>query len=168
MKILRLQYSALIHSRGHRASLVELINQKEVVGDLFNQLRLASQRRTKGRPAQVRFIYSSKAYDFIAQVSNKPLVWIDSMFGFSQKYECLIQVCGPRDDRTEKQNRKKLCDAVVLNFIWNVLSFQTLAATNLDDQDLSESMQKLLIVMQRLDQKIAPMLEADGELFNKR
>ncbi|BBG92984.1 HAD-superfamily hydrolase, subfamily IG, 5'-nucleotidase [Prunus dulcis] len=90
------EFSALIHSRGHRASLVELINQKEVVGDLFNQLRLASQRRTKGRPAQ------------------------------------------------------------------------TLAATNLDDQELSESMQKLLIVMQRLDQKIAPMLEADGELFNKR
>ncbi|KAI5349047.1 hypothetical protein L3X38_001934 [Prunus dulcis] len=95
-EILRLQFSALIHSRGHRASLVELINEKEVVGDLFNQLRLASQRRTKGRLAQ------------------------------------------------------------------------TLAATNLDDQELSESMQKLLIVMQRLDQKIAPMLEADGELFNKR
>lgn len=38
----------------------------------------------------------------------------------------------------------------------------------MDDQELTESMQKLLIVMQRLDQKIAPMLEADGELFNKR
>ncbi|KAF7145349.1 hypothetical protein RHSIM_Rhsim04G0249000 [Rhododendron simsii] len=46
-------YSALIRSRGHRATLVELINQKEVVGDLFNQLRLALQRRTKGRPAQM-------------------------------------------------------------------------------------------------------------------
>lgn len=50
-----MQYSALIHSRGHRASLIELINQKEVVGDLFNQLRLALQRRTQGRPAQVSF-----------------------------------------------------------------------------------------------------------------
>jgi hypothetical protein len=29
-------------------------------------------------------------------------------------------------------------------------------------------MQKLLIVMQRLDEKIAPMLEADGELFSER
>lgn len=46
--------------------------------------------------------------------------------------------------------------------------FQTLAATNMDDEDLTESMQKLLIVMQRLDEKIAPMLETDGELFNKR
>ncbi|KAJ6319018.1 hypothetical protein OIU76_014374 [Salix suchowensis] len=90
------EYSALIHSRDHRATLIELINQKEVVGDLFNQLRLALQRRNTGRPAQ------------------------------------------------------------------------TLAATNMDDQDLTESMQKLLIVMQRLDEKIAPMLEADGELFNKR
>lgn len=45
---------------------------------------------------------------------------------------------------------------------------QTLAATNMDDQELKESMQRLLIVMQRLDAKIAPMLEADGELFSKR
>ncbi|KAB1206184.1 Cytosolic purine 5'-nucleotidase [Morella rubra] len=90
------EYGALIHSQGHRASLIELVNQKEVVGDLFNQLRLALQRRIKERPAQ------------------------------------------------------------------------TLAATNLDNQELIESMQKLLIVMQRLDEKIAPMLEADGELFNKR
>ncbi|KAL6959101.1 hypothetical protein U1Q18_015945 [Sarracenia purpurea var. burkii] len=90
------EYNALIRSHGHRAALIELINQKEVVGDLFNQLRLALQRRTKGRPAQ------------------------------------------------------------------------TLAATNLDDQELTESMQKLLIVMQGLDQKIGPMLEADGEHFNKR
>ncbi|XP_057958919.1 uncharacterized protein LOC131151651 isoform X4 [Malania oleifera] len=47
------EYSALICSRSHRASLIELINQKEVVGNLFNQLRLAMQRRTRGRPAQV-------------------------------------------------------------------------------------------------------------------
>ncbi|XP_012437331.1 uncharacterized protein LOC105763607 isoform X2 [Gossypium raimondii] len=72
------EYKALIHSRGPRATVVELINQKEVVGDLFNQLRLALQCRTKGRPAQ------------------------------------------------------------------------TLAATNMDDRELTESMQKLLIVMQRL------------------
>ncbi|KAL6193526.1 hypothetical protein ACLB2K_034610 [Fragaria x ananassa] len=90
------EYTALIRGRGHRESLIELTNQKEVVGDLFNQLRLVSQRRTKGRPAQ------------------------------------------------------------------------TIAATHLDDQELSESMQKLLIVMQRLDQKIALLLESDGELFNKR
>ncbi|XP_021774690.1 5'-nucleotidase domain-containing protein 4-like [Chenopodium quinoa] len=90
------EYTALIGSRAHRASLIELINQKEVLGDLFNQLRLALQRRMKDRPAQ------------------------------------------------------------------------TFAATKLDDKELTESMQKLLIVMQKLDEKIAPMLETDGELFNKR
>ncbi|GAA0169786.1 nucleotide phosphatase [Lithospermum erythrorhizon] len=90
------EYNALISSQGHRATLIDLINQKEVVGDLFNQLRLALQRRTQGRPAQ------------------------------------------------------------------------TLAATHMDDKELMETMQKLLIVMQRLDEKIAPMLEEDGELFNKR
>lgn len=51
--ILMKQYSALIHSHSHRATLIDLINQKEVVGDLFNQLRLALQRRGNGRPAQV-------------------------------------------------------------------------------------------------------------------
>ncbi|XP_030472890.1 uncharacterized protein LOC115690619 [Syzygium oleosum] len=90
------EYKALIQSQDHRATLIDFINQKEVVGDLFNQLRLASQRRNKGRPAQ------------------------------------------------------------------------TLAATSMEDQELTESMQKLLIVMQRLDGKIAPLLETDGELFNRR
>ncbi|KAL6008848.1 hypothetical protein ACLOJK_022074 [Asimina triloba] len=90
------EFDALIRSQAHRAALIELVQQKETVGDLFNQLRLALQRRTKGRPAQ------------------------------------------------------------------------TLAATNMDDPELTESMRKLLIVMERLDRKIAPMLEADGEHFNKR
>lgn len=48
------------------------------------------------------------------------------------------------------------------------MCIQTLAATNMDDQELTESMQKLLMVMQGLDEKIAPMLESDGECFNKR
>jgi len=59
-----------------------------------------------------------------------------------------------------------------LLIVWFILLYfvylQTLAATNMDDQELTESMQKLLIVMQRLDEKIAPMLEADGELFSER
>nr|KJB23368.1 hypothetical protein B456_004G094700 [Gossypium raimondii]KJB23369.1 hypothetical protein B456_004G094700 [Gossypium raimondii] len=38
------EYKALIHSHGPRATVVEHINQNEVVGDLFNQLRLALQR----------------------------------------------------------------------------------------------------------------------------
>lgn len=49
-----------------------------------------------------------------------------------------------------------------------VVFFQTLAATHMDDKELIESIQKLLIVMQGLDDKIAPLLESDGELFNKR
>jgi len=90
------EFDALVQSHGQKEKLVALIQQKEIVGDLFNQLRLAQQRRSNSRPAQ------------------------------------------------------------------------TLAATCMDDQELTESMQKLLIVMQRLDEKIGPMLESDGELFNKR
>lgn len=61
-EILELQYNALINSRCQRARLIELINQKEVVGDLFNQLRLSLQRRNRGRPAQV----SSILYIFVS------------------------------------------------------------------------------------------------------
>lgn len=43
-----------------------------------------------------------------------------------------------------------------------------MAATHMDDKELTESVQRLLIVMQRLDEKIAPMLEEDGEHFSKR
>ncbi|VAH75546.1 unnamed protein product [Triticum turgidum subsp. durum] len=89
------EFDALIKSHAQKEKLVTLIQQKEIVGDLFNQLRLALQRRTNSRPAQ------------------------------------------------------------------------TLAATCMNDQELTESMQKLLIVMQRLDEKIVPLLESDGELFNK-
>lgn len=49
-----------------------------------------------------------------------------------------------------------------------LLVHQTLAATHMDDKELIDSMQKLLLVMQKLDDKIGPMLEADGDHFNKR
>lgn len=49
-----------------------------------------------------------------------------------------------------------------------VIFCQTLAATHMEDKELTGSIQKLLIVMQRLDHKIAPLMESDGELFNRR
>ena len=47
------EVEALAYGREHRERLIELINQKETVGDVFNQLRLALQRRQAGREAQV-------------------------------------------------------------------------------------------------------------------
>lgn len=58
--------------------------------------------------------------------------------------------------------------SITLTIVIFSMYLKTLAATNMDDEDLTESMQKLLIVMQRLDEKIAPMLDADGELFNSK
>lgn len=133
--MLKRQYNALINCRSDRESLIELINQKEVVGDLFNQLRLALQRRSKDRPAQVSFGPIILLYIcyllFIMCLSFGPIITLTPIVRFS-------------------------------------MYLKTLAATNMDDEDLTESMQKLLIVMQRLDEKIAPMLEADGEIFNSR
>eukprot|EP00250_Pteridium_aquilinum_P031258 c43316_g1_i1 orf=188-2182(+) len=87
---------ALEYGREHRKKLIELMNQKELVGNVFNQLRLALQRRTKDHAAQT------------------PLI------------------------------------------------------TNMDERELADNMQNMLLIMRRLDQKIAPMLEADGKHFNKR
>ncbi|KAM3348587.1 hypothetical protein ACQJBY_022083 [Aegilops geniculata] len=47
------EFDTLIKSHAQKEKLVTLIQQKEIVGDLFNQLRLALQRRTNSRPAQV-------------------------------------------------------------------------------------------------------------------
>ncbi|CAM6048131.1 unnamed protein product [Sphagnum compactum] len=45
---------------------------------------------------------------------------------------------------------------------------QTLQATYVERKELVEEMHKLSSLMGRLDQKIAPMMEADGALFNQR
>ena len=45
---------------------------------------------------------------------------------------------------------------------------QTPLVTNMDEREVAENMQKMLLTMRRLDEKIAPMLEADGKFFNKR
>jgi hypothetical protein len=45
---------------------------------------------------------------------------------------------------------------------------KTLQATYVERKELVEEMHKLLSLMGRLDQKIAPMMEADGALFNQR
>lgn len=87
---------ALGHGRKHRAKLIKLMNQKEIVGDVFNQLRLALQRHTMTHSAQI-----------------------------------------PME-------------------------------TDMDERKLADYMRKMLLLMQRLDQEIAPMLEADGKYFNKR
>lgn len=62
-------------------------------------------------------------------------------------------------------------DTLILVFfvlIFSVFCLQTDKITNLDERDLAENMQKLLVLMSRLDQRIAPMLDADGEYFNQR
>jgi hypothetical protein len=45
---------------------------------------------------------------------------------------------------------------------------KTLQATYVERKELVEEMHKLLNLLGRLDQKIAPMMEADGALFNQR
>lgn len=60
LEIVYLQFNAIIKSHGHKSALLKLIQQKEIVGDLFNQLRLASQRREHFRPSQVNIIFIMK------------------------------------------------------------------------------------------------------------
>jgi hypothetical protein len=45
---------------------------------------------------------------------------------------------------------------------------QTKEATALGEKELTRQMTTLLLLMEQLDKKIVPMLELDGEYFNKR
>ena len=76
-----MQVKALAYGRDHRTKLIELMNQKEAVGDVFNQLRLALQRRTAGRPAQVCL----RLY-YLWPLSN---VVVSILFGLDY-FECIL------------------------------------------------------------------------------
>ncbi|KAK4354938.1 hypothetical protein RND71_027132 [Anisodus tanguticus] len=160
-------YNALIDSQQQRATLIDLINQKEVLGDLFNQLRLALQRRTLGRPAQLQWLDEPTG-------DHKSLERVDLLFSSSGKpLKGKMDVCKLNCDVAVSVKQSVRSQAVCVRISLKVLSLSlwialTLAATHMDDNELTESMQKLLVVMQRLDQKIGPMLDEDGDLFNKR
>lgn len=90
---LELEVHALAKGRPHRDKLKELMHKKEVVGDLFNQLRLSRQRMLNGRST---------------------LQYFD------------------------------------------------------DEAALNETLAQLLMVMEKLDTYIGPMLEKDGQHFSER
>lgn len=87
------EVAGLARGIGHREKLKELMNKKDLIGDVFNQLRLARQRFLAGR----------------------------------------------NDDSTFD-----------------------------DEEGINETLAQLLMVMEKLDERIGPMLEADGQHFNKR
>eukprot|EP00850_Spirogloea_muscicola_P003951 SM000016S01939 [mRNA] locus=s16:762582:774087:- [translate_table: standard] len=96
LRELEKEVDALEKGREHREKLIELMARKDTLGDVFNQLRLALQRRS-----------------------------------------------------TDKQA-------------------QTKEASRMSDVELTENMQRLLVLMERLDHVIAPMLEHDGHYFSSR
>jgi len=87
------EVDSLALGRPHRDRLKELMNKKELVGDVFNQLRLARQRFVNGH--------------------------------------------------------------------------NTLASFD-DEEGINETLGQLIMVMEALDEKIGPMLELDGQHFNRR
>ncbi|GLC35595.1 hypothetical protein PLESTM_000341200 [Pleodorina starrii] len=90
---LELEIDALARGRPHRDALKELMTKKELIGDVFNQLRLSRQRWVHGHTAAASFD---------------------------------------------------------------------------DEEGINETLAQLLMVMEHLDDRIGPMLERDGEHFNKR
>ncbi|EIE26811.1 HAD-superfamily hydrolase [Coccomyxa subellipsoidea C-169] len=92
------EIEALAAGREHRRKLKELMNKKELVGDLFNNLRLARQR--------------------------------------------LVAADGVNDSPADSLRR--------------------------DESSINATLAQLLMVMERLDAKIGPMLERDGREFNER
>lgn len=104
---LELEIEALAQGRQHRTQLKELLNKKDMVGDCFNQLRLARQRALSQDVGMVR-------PDMLGGVQMGPLASTD------------------------------------------------------DEQETNDTLGQLLMVMQKLDDEIGPMIEADGMHFNRR
>eukprot|EP00850_Spirogloea_muscicola_P019792 SM000199S05419 [mRNA] locus=s199:71818:86485:+ [translate_table: standard] len=96
LRELEKEVDALEKGREHREKLIELMARKDTLGDVFNQLRLALQRRSTNKEAQTK------------------------------------------------------------------------EASRMSDVELTENMQRLLVLMERLDHVIAPMLEHDGHYFSSR
>eukprot|EP00850_Spirogloea_muscicola_P022742 SM000309S11877 [mRNA] locus=s309:95302:110274:- [translate_table: standard] len=96
LRELEKEVDALEKGREHREKLIELMARKDTLGDVFNQLRLALQRRSTNKEAQTK------------------------------------------------------------------------EASGMSDVELTENMQRLLVLMERLDHVIAPMLEHDGHFFSSR
>lgn len=90
---LELEVESLAQGRPHRDRLKELMSKKELLGDVFNQMRLSRQRFVHGHH--------------------------------------------------------------------NLASFE-------DEEGINETLAQLLMVMEALDAQIGPMLEQDGQHFNKR
>ncbi|EFJ49794.1 hypothetical protein VOLCADRAFT_80573 [Volvox carteri f. nagariensis] len=102
---LELEIDALARGRPHRDALKELMTKKELIGDVFNQLRLSRQASGGGgsEDGAQRWVHGHPA-----------------------------------------------------------------AASFEDEEGINETLAQLLMVMEHLDDRIGPMLERDGEHFNKR
>ncbi|CAN7056336.1 unnamed protein product [Brassica rapa subsp. trilocularis] len=97
-----------------------------------------------------------------APLTETQIGFIDEHLGFLQ----LVQTNASGNCQTSLPCNLKV-DVLYFGLICKEVA-KVVPAQTLADQELTETMQKLLIVMQRLDDKIGLMLESDGELFNIR
>ncbi|GJP53678.1 hypothetical protein CLOM_g12835 [Closterium sp. NIES-68] len=68
------EVEALIHGHDTRLRLIDLMAQKDRVGDCFNQLRLALQRRTQGQAAQTAAVGEMEDGELVRSMQR--LLWI--------------------------------------------------------------------------------------------
>ncbi|CAI7921602.1 unnamed protein product, partial [Closterium sp. NIES-53] len=68
------EVEALIHGHDTRLRLIDLMAQKDRVGDCFNQLRLALQRRTQGQAAQTAAMGDMEDGELVRSMQR--LLWI--------------------------------------------------------------------------------------------
>lgn len=142
------EIDALARGRPHRAKLKELMAKKEVVGSLFDHLRLARQRSLAGRRPGMGGSRSC------ANAAASPTSSVCDVEG------SLVEITAAARTATPAQNTVRSllgCGADGLKDD----SFEDAEAVN-------ETLAQLLFIMERLDDKIGPMLEQDGHHFSGR
>lgn len=193
------EVEALARGRPHRDRLTRLMAKKEIVGDLFNHLRLARQRAMAGRqhlgvggdisswdeseeeyedwlggPGGPVSSSSSRQGDGGAEGSDGG--WGDAGTSHQQQQERAASGAGASTSSYDGSRPGSSISASVRRAGSRARGGSALSIRDTvyaddsfeDEEALNETLAQLLMVMEKLDDRIGPMLEQDGRHFNAR
>jgi hypothetical protein len=144
------EIDALARGLQFRDKLKELMHKKELVGDVFNHLRLARQRWAGMWAAGAGAAGAVCCWGWAAGASD---------------WSALLPCVGAADAAAAAGG---LSSASVAAGPRRFLAGSSQLESFEDEEAVNETLAQLLMVMESLDGRIGPMLEQDGSHFNER
>lgn len=150
--------------RGHSQQLKELMYKKDLVGDLFNSMRLARQRFIAGRRGlggqQHSQVHSSSA-NSAASGGHRPSAAAGATHGGTA---AAASGSGQGAGHWQAELGSGASGAGSGD---GPGGGGVAGSIDEDEEAVNESLAQLLMVMERLDEQIGPMLEQEGQYFNR-